>query len=345
MDREALDRMRERASGAGGHRVAHGGADDPWVLDFSANANPRCPEGSARVYEAALAAAQSYPAEDYCEFRAAAAEYVDCDAREVVPTAGAMAALRLSIATHVGPGDGVLVPAPGFGEYAREVRLQGGEPDFVAPADVCETDPDPYAVAIVCQPNNPTGRPVDPDRLRAFAASCRDADTLLVVDEAFIDFTDLDTLAAVPGTVVVRSLTKVFGLPGIRAGYAVATGTPRDRLDAARATWGVSVPAAAVGAYCLGETEFVASTRRRVAEERDRLTERLAARFDVSPSVAPFLLLALDAPGDVDDVLDSAREAGLALRDARTFRGLDRHVRVAVRLPRENDRLLEALDV
>lgn len=342
MDPEAID---EFGRTGGGPRVPHGSADDPQRLDFSANTNPRTPPGTAAVYEAALAASRSYPAEDYEEFRAAVADYVGCDAGEVVPTAGGMAAIRLAVATHVGRGDGALVPAPTFGEYAREVRLQGGEPEFVPAADLLETEPAPYALAIACQPNNPTGRAADPDRLRAFAARCRDAGTLLLVDEAFIDLTDLDSVAAVPGTVVARSLTKAFGLPGLRMGYAVATGTPLDRLEAARPTWGLSVPAAAVGTHCLDQEEFRAATRRRVRRERDRMAERLAARFDVAPSEAPFLLLATDSPAAVDDVLRTAKEAGIVIRDARTFRGLDRHFRVAVRLPAENDRLLEALHV
>jgi histidinol-phosphate/aromatic aminotransferase/cobyric acid decarboxylase-like protein len=91
------------------------------------------------------------------------------------------------------------------------------------------------------------------------------------------------------------------------------------------------------------QDEFVARTRERVRTERARMAERLGRRFDVVPSDAPFLLFDV---GDraVDDVLDRVTERGLALRDATTFRGLDSHVRVAVRLPGENDRLLEVLD-
>jgi histidinol-phosphate/aromatic aminotransferase/cobyric acid decarboxylase-like protein len=86
----------------------------------------------------------------------------------------------------------------------------------------------------------------------------------------------------------------------------------------------------------------VERTRERVAAERARLREALAERFDVYPSDAPFLLL--DAGGrDVDALLAHARERGVVLRDARTFRGLDSHVRVAIKRPAQNDRLLAAL--
>jgi histidinol-phosphate aminotransferase/threonine-phosphate decarboxylase len=347
MDPRGVDALAgdDDGSDATGGRISHGSVDDPWLVDFSANTNPRTPTGTARVYEAALATSRSYPADDYCAFRAAAARYVGCEARQVIPTAGGLAALRLAVSIAILPGDRALVPMPSFGEYAREVRLQGGEPDFRPADEVVELDPSPYAVAFVCQPNNPTGRATDPDRLADFADRCRAADTLLVVDEAFLDFTDLPTMAGRPGVVVARSLTKLFGLPGLRMGFAVATGRYRDRLDTARPAWGLSAPAAAVGTHCLSDRAFIAETRDRVETERDRLVERLSSRFDVIESTAPFLLLDVGSPDAVDDVLVAARDDGIALRDARTFCGLDRHVRLAVRLPSENELLLEALDV
>ncbi len=346
MDPEAIDELVESSSSAGrGARADHGGVDDPRLLDFSANVNPNTPPGTAGVYDAALAAASAYPSGEAAEFRSAAAAFVECETTEVIPTAGGMAAIRLAIATTVDRDDRVLVPAPSFAEYAREVRLQGGVPEFVDADQLLGSDPAPYEMTIVCQPNNPTGRAYDPDRLRSFAGRCRKNATCLLVDEAFLDYIDLASMVTEPGTIVARSLTKVFGLPGLRMGFAVATGRHRDRLAAARPTWGVSVPALAVGTHCLDHPEFVAATRRRVRQERTRMRERLSQRFDVNPSDAPFLLLAADESATVDAVLAAARESGIAVRDARTFRGLDRHVRVAVRRPEENDRLLEALDV
>jgi len=125
-------------------------------------------------------------------------------------------------------------------------------------------------------------------------------------------------------------------------GYAVGTGAALDRLATARRAWSMSAPAAAMGTHCYGAEAFVAETRERVEGERDRMRDRLVARFDVSPSDAPFLLFETD---DVDALLAQALGHDIAVRDARTFRRLDSHVRVAVRTPAENDRLLEALDV
>jgi threonine-phosphate decarboxylase len=332
MNRDAVDDV---------ERVPHGSSDDPDLLDFSANVNPEVPDGAEAVYREAFETARTYPPEPPAAFRAAAAASVDCAPERVVPTPGGLAAIRATVALTVDPGDTALVPAPSFGEYAREVELQGGDARFVAHAAVLDADPTGHALAVVCNPNNPTGDAYDHDALRAFAERCRAAGTTLLVDEAFLGFTDRPSMAGTAGVVVARSLTKLFGLPGLRAGFAVATGDLQAALATVRRPWNVGTAALSTGAYCLRQDAFVERTRERVRSERERLRGTLSERFDVHPSAAPFLLLAVD--GDVDALLADAREAGLVLRDARTFRGLDSHVRVAVRLPEENDRLLEVL--
>ncbi|MBV0901379.1 threonine-phosphate decarboxylase CobD [Haloarcula salina] len=352
MDPDTVDRLRASGGDAAGDaigpdgRVPHGSSDDPDLLDFSANTNPRVPPGAGRVFEDAFAAARSYPADDYPAFREAAAAFVDCAPEQVIPTAGGLEAIRLAVQTTVRAGERVLLPYPSFGEYVREIRLQGATPEFVPHDELLDADPAGHALAVVCNPNNPTGEVAERGALRAFADRCRAAGTTLLVDEAFLGFTDEPSLAGTEGMIVARSLTKLFGLPGIRMGYAVGTGRERDRLATARRAWSMSAPAAAVGAHCYRQAEFVAETRARVDRERERLRDRLDDRFDVVPSDAPFLLFSVEeSAATVDEVLSSAREAGIALRDARTFRGLDSHIRVAVRSPAENDQLLEALDV
>lgn len=323
-------------------REPHGSSDDADLLDFSANTNPAVPEGVADVYYAAFEESRTYPEEPPSHYRQTAAAYVGCQPEQVIPTPGGLAAIRLTIALTVDPGDSVLIPAPSFGEYAREIRLQGGTPVFEPQDRILEAVPSEHTLAIVCNPNNPTGNAYDPAALTDFARRCRQSGTVLLVDEAFLGFTAFPSLAGMEGTVVARSLTKLFGLPGIRAGFAVATGNVRDALAAARRTWNVSRPALATGAFCMRQDEFVAETRQRVREERERMRDALAGQYEVSPSDSPFLLLDV-GNRSVDGLIETAREGGVVLRDARTFRGLDRHVRVAVRRPAENDRLLEVL--
>ncbi len=324
-------------------RVPHGSSDDPDVLDLSANINPHVPEGTRAVYREAFEAARSYPNDDYPAFRVAAADYVGCASEDVVPTPGGLAAIRLAIGVTVSPDDRVLVPAPSFGEYVREVELAGGEAVVVPHEELHRHDPTGYAMAIVCTPNNPTGDCPSESALRSFADRCGSSDTVLLADEAFLGFTDRPSLAGHPAVVVARSLTKLFGLPGLRAGFAVADGRLGDRLRTARPAWSVGGPAAAVGTHAMRDREFVERTRRRIERERTHLREGLEARgFDVRPSEAPFVLCAVDEP--VADLLSACRERGVVLRDATTFRGLESHVRIAVRSREATEALFSALD-
>lgn len=323
-------------------RVPHGSVDRAGVLDFSANINPETPAAVHSVYADAFDEARSYPPEPPREFLDAAAEFVGCPPDHIIPTPGGLAAIRLVVSLTLGPGDSVLVPTPSFGEYEREVRIHGGDPVFVDHEAILETSPEEHALVIVCQPNNPTGTAYAKESLREYAKRCREAGTTLLIDEAFIEFTDRASMAGEQGVIVARSLTKIFGLPGLRTGFAVATSSDQAALEGARRPWNVGVPALAVGGFCLKQEAFVQETKTRVVRERKRMRERLEERYEVYPSEAPFLLLEV-RDGCVDDILRAAREAGIAIRDARSFRGLDTHVRVAVRLPQENERLLEVL--
>ncbi|RRJ32500.1 aminotransferase class I/II-fold pyridoxal phosphate-dependent enzyme [Halocatena pleomorpha] len=322
-------------------RVEHG-SDTAVRYDFSANCNPRIPDGTRDVYRAAFERARSYPG-GYDAFRRAAAAFVGCAPQQVIPTAGGMAAIRLTIETTVTASSSVLVPTPSFGEYAREVHLQDATPVFVPFEELLTSDPGDHALVVVPTPNNPTGGLPGRDELLAFVDRCRSAGTVVLVDEAFLGFTDQSSLAGTPGVVVARSLTKLFGLPGLRMGYAVATGGMNEQLHNAVEPWAMGVPSAAVGAHCLAASEFVTRTRERVRRERKRLTEALSVRFEVAPSRAPFLLVDVgDDPGP-DSIRRSLRAAGIAVRDGTTFRGLDTHIRIAVRTSEENTRLIDAL--
>lgn len=205
-----------------------------------------------------------------------AAEYVDCAPEQVIPMPGGLAAIRRTIALAVESGDSILVPAPSFGEYDGEVRLQRDDPEFVPQESILDANPGGHALAIVCDPNNPTGNAYDADALEAFTVRCRTAGTPLLVDEAFLRFIDQRSLAGTDGVVVARSLTKLFGLPGIRTGFAVATGAFREGLTSARRPWNVGEPALTTGSYCMTRTDFhrpspgACSDRTRPDAERTR---------------------------------------------------------------------------
>jgi histidinol-phosphate aminotransferase len=171
---------------------------------------------------------------------------------------------------------------------------------------------------------------------------------LLVIDESFIDFVASESASLagerdVPGLVVVRSLTKLWSLAGIRAGYLLAPAEIVERLAANRQPWSVNTLACTSLTTCATDHD----TPRRVAAEVAVAREELAGAMQLLPGVrvwpsqANFLLLRVpDGPG----LVEALRERRIAVRPAGSFPGLDeRHIRIAVRTRDDNALLLNAL--
>jgi Histidinol-phosphate/aromatic aminotransferase and cobyric acid decarboxylase len=330
--------------------VHHGGTADPAILDFSANTNPATPVGVRAVFSQSFDRCARYRT-SHPAYTAAIADHCGCPQEWVLPTGGGIAALSTAITALTDPGAVVTIAGPTFGEYTRLVRVAGGLVRPVALMELAAADVSASDLVIICTPNNPCGRliPVDRrDRLLEVAAT---EGVPVLVDEAFIDFTDAPSAAGHPAALVARSETKLFGLPGLRAGALIVPPRYSGRVAAVRDPWSIGTPAAEVAAFCLRQTEFIAATRRRVAIERGRMHTALTPAYEVSPSKAPFLLchprrpsmIGVDPADPVGGLCRRAAAAEIAIRDARSFDGYDEHIRVAVRRPHENDQLLSVL--
>jgi histidinol-phosphate/aromatic aminotransferase/cobyric acid decarboxylase-like protein len=220
----------------------------------------------------------------------------------------------------------------------RVTRVARRPPDWMLDPDEVPADAD---LVVLGNPNNPTGG-VDPASAVAALAS---PGRVLVVDEAFSDFVpgEPESLAArrdLPGLVVVRSLTKLWSLPGIRAGYALGPPDLVERLGERRQPWSVNAVACAALQWCASEAATASEVTRHVADARGTLVTGLRALgLTPYPAVANFVLVETP-PGTVD----ALRELGIAVRPAASFPGLDeRFVRIAVRPPPDNEQLLGAL--
>jgi threonine-phosphate decarboxylase len=323
-------------------RAVHGPTADRRLHDFGTVVNPDRPRGVASAYDAALAAARQVPRDDYATFRVAVADRLDCEAAQVIPTAGRGDALRLVAGTLLSVGDTVLLPSPSLSIYTEAVRRAGAEPVYRPVSAVPDADPTAFDLVFTSTPNDPTGVLPDTERLLSLADRCREADTTLVVDETLLGLTTAETLAGTPGVVTVRDFTRSYGLAGLRTGAVVARGEIRRDLDRSRLPSMLSTPSVAVTTHCLGQSGFLTQSRDWLATERAFLRERLAESYDVRDAEAPFLFVDL---GDrsVDSVVRTARTDGVALCDTRPFHGVENAIRVMVRRRDANEALLSAL--
>ena len=189
----------------------------------------------------------------------------------------------------------VAVLGPTYAEHALAWRKMGAtvvEADSLAHADDAAT-------VVVVNPNNPDGRLLSVSQLTALAARCAARGGLLVVDEAFCDFTPEASLilALPPATLVLRSFGKTYGLAGVRLGFAIGGADLVSALRDAMGPWAVAGPALAIGAQALADAEWLAQAGAARAADAARLDALLALHGDLIGGTALFRLLTTpDAP-------------------------------------------------
>jgi len=315
------------------------------MLDFAVNIwrAPRAP-----ALNAALIAAlrdPRYPEEHRA--REAIARRHRRPAAEVLALNGACEAFWLL--AHAFPVRHAVCVHPSFTEAEAALRAAGARVTRVArpPRDWAlqpQQVPEDADLVVLTNPNNPTGN-LDPPA--ALAELAREGRTLLV-DESFIDFVSdqRGSVAAardLPGLVVLRSLTKTWGLAGVRAGYMLAPAQLIARLAAHRQPWAVNAPALAAIELCVADRATPGRIAAEVAAARRDLQERLGRipAVELWPSEANFQLVEVPDGRALVARLAAKR---IAVRPCESFPGLTpNHIRLAVRTPAEHARLADAI--
>jgi threonine-phosphate decarboxylase len=326
-------------------------------VDFSSSINPLGPSSAARrAARKAIDRIDRYPDPDLSDLRGAIARYYGIKSEQVVCGNGSNALIHLL--PRVFRPKKVLIPMPTFSEYAAAVEDAGGEvvPLMLQEQNGYRVDPLDLSfalkgvdMAILCNPNNPTGAlTTKTEMLEILRTSCENG-VRLVVDEAFMDFVDAESLVkeAVQSShlIVLRAFTKFYGMPGLRVGYAIADAGTAQRLRSGQEPWTIDVPSEQAAIAALTDWGYAAKTRRYIARERDRLLSglRLIGGVEPFPSPANYVLLKLTGI-DSQLLTDKLGRRGLLVRDCSSFPGLDnRYVRIAVRTRWQNRRLLKAL--
>jgi L-threonine-O-3-phosphate decarboxylase len=321
------------------------------VLDFSANINPYAPSTAVREALAGVPLGQ-YPDCECLALRAALAEALGIALERILPGNGASELIWLAALAFVRPGSRVLILGPTFGEYARVAGLMGArvwiwqareETGFAfEPAEIadCLGSLRPRVV-FLCNPNNPTGPVLPAEVIAAWAR--QHARTLFVVDEAYLPFVpDLGSALAFAGenVLVLRSMTKDFGLAGLRLGYAVSDERVIALLRRVQPPWSVNALAQAAGIAALGDSACRQLSLERLALAKQELVTGLV-RLGLAPvaSATHFFLVRV---GDGGVFRQALLRRGMVVRDCSSF-GLPAHVRIAARRPEENERLLAAV--
>ncbi len=334
------------------HETGGGAADGTILLD--ANENPYAPELGPE-----LEGANRYPDPYQLELRQRLAAINGVEPGNVFVGTGSDEVIDLLIRLLCVPGrDAVMVAEPTYGMYrvaaaVNDVRVVGVPLDADCQLDVPgmlgRLDGSVRAV-FCCSPNNPTGALLARD---AVAELCRAANALVVVDEAYIEFAPqgsvvADVVSGVPNLVVLRTLSKAWGLAGLRLGYAIAPEPVVRWLMRIKAPYNVGVHTARAALRALRAESRMRAQVAAITAQRERLAAELARLpfvRRVFPSHANFLLIGCNGSGagDAASVLAALRKRGIVVRDRSAVPGLEGCLRISVGTEAQNDALLQAL--
>lgn len=254
---------------------------------------------------------------------------------------------------------------PTFGEYRKAFESQGirmekifsrRERDFQPTVEQLESvcgSSSPEAL-LFTHPGSPSGTLLDPSVIEWVGDKSREpGGPICIIDEVFVDFCEDHSLKGLlvdptRRLVIIRSMTKFYGVPGLRLGYLLTSEDIAKKMRDSLPPWSVNSLAQVAGVHCFEQKRYQAETLEAVAAERERLKSELRelGRLRVFPGVANYLLVGMDeslppAAALRDELIDRDR---ILIRDCSSFEGLgDRCFRLAVRLPEQNRRLMAGI--
>ncbi len=330
------------------------------LLDFSSNINPLGPPpGLIDHLREALPEITAYPTPQARELREEIAEYLGVPAGSLMLGNGANELIHL-LMLWLKPAR-VFVGAPTFSEYERAARLAGCPVEKFSLLP--EEDFNPLSLGkrlkdgdllVFCNPNNPTGKLYRREDLLILASEAEARGACLLVDESFLPLTGTGKMEnSISSSLghsawVALSLTKVWGLPGLRLGCLIGPPEGIGFLTRWGDPWRVNTLAQKAGRYCLGQDSYLADSLALIAEERSFLQTSLekSGTFKVYAGAANYLLLESRSDSfEVASFQEKLASKGVLIRRADNFPLLDhRHFRIAVKRRAENLRLLEEVN-
>ncbi len=333
------------------------GIESGKIIDFSSNVNPLGPSSAAvRAAKRSLDCIDRFPDPELSDLRRAIARYYGVRPAHVVCANGSTALIRLAVSVF--KPKRVLVPMPMFSEYARAAEEAGAAVSVLQlkEREGFRIDPLDMAFALknvdmafLCNPNNPTGLLLSKAEMHEIVRYALDQGVRLVVDEAFMDFINAESLVkdAVQGThlICLRTFSLFFGMPGLRLGYAVTDESAASALREGQGPWKISLPAEQAAIAALHDWRYARKTLRMNEKERERLISLLRTLPDVEtfPSSSNFVFLKVSA-AKAPLLAEKLALRGYLVRDCSSFPGLDsRFIRLSVRNKRQNKSLILAL--
>jgi len=298
-------------------------------------------------------AIEQYPDSESTELRQRLSERLGVTPGNILAGSGTTELIRLIALTYFRQEDCVLILEPTYGEYEVACHIAGAQPvkqwaraeDNFVP-NMKETidlisEHRPRGI-FICNPNNPTGKYLSKRDVETVLDAIGDG--IFILDEAYIAFVEknwssVDWISR-GNVVILRSMTKDYGLAGLRLGYAIASQEIIDSLRLVRPPWNVNVIAQKMGAVALEDVNYLEQTKKKIREARQFLIDELSRLgFQSLPSDTNFFLVRV---GNTQAFRAALLKRGIMVRDCTSF-GLPEYVRIAPRTMPECQKLIAAI--
>ena len=336
------------------------------LIDFSISTNPLgAPEAALEAISQHLTLIKHYPDPDHEWLLEVLAKSVGVKPKNVVVSNGSTELIYLFCEVFLESGCEAVVPVPTFSEYKAAIERSGGNIVFLQ----CESAKNfrlnieelekaiskKTRIIFLCNPNSPTGWLYEKDDVLRVIRFAAEKNVLVFVDEDYIDFVDdgkrysmADYVNKFDNLFVLRSLTKFYGLAGVRVGFGISSADIAKILKNVKMPWSVNSLAMVATEAAVRDTDFIKNSRLLVSKGRREMREMFKAIpwLKVYPSETNFLLIEI-IKGDSTStqVREELAKNGLLIRDCKDFDGLDnRFFRVTVRRPEENKKLVEQIE-
>jgi threonine-phosphate decarboxylase len=343
--------------------VKHGGLYsvknvDSSVTDFSSNISPLgFPPLVKKAIKKEIQSLDVYPDPDSTKLRSHLEWYTGIPRDQIVVGNGATEIIYNFCKAFLGKKTPILIPIPTFGEYEAACKLASCKVSFFKTMNLNDSLDDfikmiPKSGCIfLCNPNNPTGVIILKSKMLEIIKNAKKKNTLVFVDECFIELVPrsnesvVKTLKKFDNLFVLRSLTKSFGLAGIRIGYGLGSKKMISVLNKIKIPWNVSGLAQKAASAALCHSFYLDKTRNLIKKESNYLSGSIAKmpNFSCHSSATNFILIKSKIKSKTLQKKLLAKK--ILVRDCSNFRGLnDQYIRIAVKNHKENTKLIKALE-
>lgn len=325
------------------------------VAKLNSNENPYTPPPKVlRAIREALKEVNRYPDSSYGKLKLKLSHYTGLPVECISVGCGASEVLENICKATLEPWDRVVIPVPGYTMHiflsmirdVHPVYVKTEDRDFKVTAEDVLSASKKAKLVFLCSPNNPTGMTIDKREILDIVENTR---ALVVVDEAYYEYcgqTIADKVVDYDNLVVVRSMSKFYGLAGLRVGYALANRKIAQSLEKVRLPFGISIPAAEAAVEALESIPAYEEIKAKILRERERVSRELEGidGLKVYSSAANFVFVGLPKNSNSKKIVDSLLAMGVMVRDVSQVPGLSSpHLRITIGKTTENKVMISAL--